>query len=41
MTATQATVRVWQPTGVLIGERTAVPAGAGGKVHAMAAGVPA
>ncbi|MEU7355558.1 MULTISPECIES: hypothetical protein [Streptomyces] len=40
MTASQVTVRVWQSTGVLLGGQTAVPAGAGVKVHTMAAGVP-
>ncbi|MGW2100347.1 hypothetical protein ACWCPX_22115 [Streptomyces olivaceoviridis] len=38
VTATQVTVRVWQSTGVLVGGQTAVPAGAGVKVHVMAAG---
>ncbi|MER6686247.1 hypothetical protein [Streptomyces olivaceoviridis] len=38
LTTTQASVRVWQSTGVLLGGQTAVPAGAGVKVHVMATG---
>lgn len=38
ITTTQATVRVWLSTGVLLGGQTAVPAGAGVKVHMHAVG---
>lgn len=41
VTATQATVRVWRSTGVLLGGQTAVPAEAGVKVHVFAVGTPA
>jgi hypothetical protein len=39
VTTVQAVVRVWQSTGVLVGGQTALPVGAGVKVHAMAVGV--
>ncbi|MEU0059078.1 hypothetical protein [Streptomyces sp. NPDC006334] len=40
VTATRATVRVWQSTGVLLGGQTAVPVGSGVKVHVTASGQP-
>jgi hypothetical protein len=39
VSATQATVRVWQSTGVIVGGQTATPAGAGVAVHLTAVGV--
>ncbi|MEU2264915.1 hypothetical protein ABZ568_00375 [Streptomyces olindensis] len=38
VTTTQATVRVWTSTGVLVGGQTAAPAGSGVLVHVLAVG---